>query len=148
MKLAHSGRSPGRFFFGKDENTVRAVYQNKRYGVDNRISEECTTTSFEDGRGVLSMNKILKLPQSGASSCIFLPDKSKTLFMGCFKRKNTWRTRVSQRRSQTQVLGTVEVFLSRIFLKLAQSGANPCVFSDKTKRLKILPTVAEALAKL
>ena len=33
-------------------------------------------------------------------------------------------------------------------LKLAQNGASPCVFfPDKKKRLKLLPIVAEALAK-
>ena len=72
------------------------------------------------------MNKNLKLPQSGASPGVFFLDKKKTLFMGGYKIKKEWGTRVSQRRSKPQVLGTVEVFLSgKKKLKLAQSGASP-----------------------
>ena len=59
LKLAHSGGSPGNFFVRKDETTDRGAYQKKRYGADNCVSEEGKTLSVEDGRGVLSMNKIL-----------------------------------------------------------------------------------------
>ena len=57
LKLSHSGRSPGSFFFRQDESTVRGFYPNKRYEAENCVSEECTTPSFEDGRGFLSMKR-------------------------------------------------------------------------------------------
>ena len=125
-------RNPWQFFFRQDKTTVRGAYLKKRDGMDNRISEECTTPSFEDGRRVLSMNKNLKLPQSGASPCFFLPDKTKTLFMGCFKRKKAWRTRVSQRRSQPQSLGTVEVFLSIKKIETCPKWRKPLRFDFQT----------------
>ena len=89
MKLAHSGGSPGNFFVRKDETTDRGAYQKKRDGADNRISEECTTPSFEDSRRVLSMNKNLKLPQSGGSPGVFPGRHDKNISHGGFQTRNT-----------------------------------------------------------
>ena len=65
----------------------------------------------------------------------FFDKQDKNIVHGVFQKKKTWRKRVSQRRSQQQVLGPVEVFLSRKNLKLPQSDASPGVFfarQDKT----------------
>ena len=82
LKLAHSNGSPGNFFVRKEKTSDRGANQKKRDGADNCVSEEGKTTSVEDGRGVLSMNKNLKLPQTGGSPGIFPARNDKTICQG------------------------------------------------------------------
>ena len=100
-------------FSDKTKPLLGGAYQKKRDRADNCISEEFTTPIFEDGRRVLSMNKNLKLPQSGASPGVFLPDKTKKMFMGCFKKKNVGDKSISEVITTTSFRTSRGVFVKK-----------------------------------
>ena len=64
---------------------------------------------------------------------------------GLYSKKRYGADNIIPEASTTPSFGGVRGVYSKIFLKTAQSGASPCVFFRKDKKLKLLPTVAEAL---
>ena len=66
---------------------------------------------------------------------------------GVYSKKRDGADNIISKSSTTPSFGDVRGVYSKIFLKTAQSGASPCVFFRKDKKLKLLPTVAEALEK-
>ena len=136
FKLAHSGGSPGNLFVRKDKTTDMGAYPKKRDGAYNGISEECTTPSFEDGREVLSMNKNLKLPQTGGSPGVFFARHDKKNCHGGFQTRKTVEDKSISEAVATTSFGTVRGVLSiNKNLKLPQTGGIPgnSFSPDKTK---------------
>ena len=120
----------------KTKTLIRGCVQKRKTVVNKSISEEVIGTSFGAGRGVSVSKKHLKLPQAGGSPGDFFSRQDKNSCQGGgFKREKQWGTRVSQSESQQQVLGPVEVFLSRKNIETPPNWRKPWRFftrQDKT----------------
>ena len=137
MKLAHSGGSPGNFFVRKDKTTDRGGYQNKRDGADNCVSKEGKTPSVEDGRGVLSMNKILKYPQTGGSPGVFFARHDKNICHGGFQtRKKVKKKSIPEALATKTFITGREVLSMNKNLIIPQTGGSPGVFPARQDKKK------------
>ena len=63
--------------------------QTRKTVEDKSIPEAVATTSFGAGREVLSMNKILKIPQTGGSPAVFSARKDKNICHGRVQKRKT-----------------------------------------------------------
>ena len=116
---------------------------------DKSIPEAVATTSFGAGREVLSMNKILKIPQTGGSPAVFSARKDKNICHGRVQKRKTVADKSISKAVTTPSFGAGRGFsVKKKKSKHDQRGGIPGVFfSAETKQLKLPITVPEALVK-
>ena len=77
------------FFSPNTTKHLSGGVSNDKTVEDKSISEAVATTSFGAGRGVLSVVKILKLPQTGGIPGVFFARQDKNICHGRVQKRKT-----------------------------------------------------------